>query len=178
MPVLVRKKVAIRAVRIAKSEEQHTTVENVVVLSDSRELDDRRQFHWRTVVHGFMRSRRRAHRRQSESEPLFTDWHHPWLFFLATGTMLLSSLDAFFTLRLLERGAVEVNPIMASVIGHSTMTFAVTKMLLTGLGILALVYLARSRVFNRVRAGIFLTVFFSFYCCLICYEFLLLISPV
>ncbi len=86
-------------------------------------------------------------------------------------------MDAFLTLRLLERGAVEVNPIMASVIGHSTTMFAVTKMLLTGFGILALVYLARSRVFNRMRAGIFLTVFFSIYCCLICYEFLLLISP-
>ncbi len=152
-------------------------MENIVTLSDCREVADRRQFHWRTVVLGFMRSRRRAHRRQDETEPLFTDWHHPWLFFLATGTMLLSSMDAFLTLRLLERGAVEVNPIMASVIGHSTTMFAVTKMLLTGFGILALVYLARSRVFNRMRAGIFLTVFFSIYCCLICYEFLLLISP-
>jgi hypothetical protein len=152
-------------------------VEEVTTLDDGRKLADRRQFDWRTVVHGFMRSRRRAHRREAEAEPLFTDWHHPWLFFLATGTMLLSSTDAFFTLRLLEQGAVEINPIMASVLGHSTTLFAVTKMLLTGFGILALVFMARSRVFNRMRTGIFLTVFFSFYCCLVCYEFLLLIGP-
>ena len=150
-------------------------MEQVELFNDGRDLADRRNFDWRTVVYGFVRSRRRAHRRQSEVEPLFTDWHHPWLFFLSTGTMLLSSMDAFFTLRLLELGAVEVNPIMAMVMGHSTAVFAVTKMLLTGTGILALVYMARSRVFNRIRTGIFLTVFFSFYCCLVCYEFLLLI---
>lgn len=135
---------------------------------------DRRHFSWRTVVIGFIRSRRRNTRRQSEVEPLFTDWHHPWLFFLATGTMLLSCIDAFFTLRLLERGAVEINPIMASLMGHSTTAFAVTKMLLTGVGILALVYMARSKIFNRMRTGLFLTIFFSFYCCLVCYEFVLL----
>ena len=149
-------------------------MERVKLLRDNRELDDRREFGWRTVVYGYARSRRRSHRRETEIEPMFSDWHHPWLFFLATGTMLLSSLDAFFTLKLLSRGAVEVNPIMAAVMGQSTTTFAVTKMMLTGIGIMALVYLARAMVFNRVRTGIFLTVFFSFYCCLVCYEFLLL----
>jgi hypothetical protein len=160
----------------SKSKETIQKMERVKVLRDNREIDDRRQFDWRTVVLGYARSRRRGHRRQTEIEPMFSDWHHPWLFFLATGTMLLSSLDAFFTLKLLSRGAVEVNPIMAAVMGHSTTTFAVTKMILTGLGIMALVYLARSMVFNRVRTGIFLTMFFSFYCCLVVYEFLLLIS--
>jgi hypothetical protein len=150
-------------------------MERVDILRIEREIDDRRDFGWRTVLFGFARSRRRAHRRNTEVEPLFTDWHHPWLFFLGTGIMLLSSLDAFLTLRLLSAGAVEVNPIMAAVMGHGTTVFAVTKMALTGFGIMALVFLARSRVFNRVRAGIFLTVFFSFYCCLVCYEFLLLI---
>jgi len=88
---------------------------------------------------------------------------------------LLSSMDAFFTVQLLERGAVEVNPIMASVMGRSTAVFAVSKMLLTGFGLLALVFLAKSRLFNRIRTGIFLTVFFSLYCCLVCYEFVLLV---
>ena len=151
-------------------------MERVEILRVEREIDERRQFGWRTVVYGFARSRRRAPRRSTEHEPLFTDWHHPWLFFLGTGIMLLSSLDAFFTLKLLSDGAVEVNPIMAALLGHSTTVFAVTKMTLTGFGIMALVFLARSRLFNRVRTGIFLTVFFSIYCCLVCYEFLLLIG--
>ena len=144
-------------------------------LTDNRDRDDRRQFSWRTVLFGFFRSRRRDTRRGCEGEPLYTDWHHPWLFFLGTGTMLLSCMDAFFTLQLLGRGAVEVNPVMAAVIEKGTLTFAATKMLLTGLGILVLVFLSRLRMFNLMRTGLILTVFFSCYACLVCYEFVLLL---
>ncbi len=144
-------------------------------LPESRDRETRRQLSWRTVFFGFLRSRRRSTRRGDEGEPLYTDWHHPWLFFLATGTMLLSCMDAFFTLQLLDRGAIEVNPIMALVIGRSTLTFAATKLLLTGLGILMLVFLSRWRIFNLMRTGLVLTVFFSFYACLVCYEFIYLL---
>jgi uncharacterized protein DUF5658 len=151
-------------------------IERTEVLTKDRHEDDRRGFSWRTVVFGFLRSRRRDTRRGAEPEPVFTDWHHPWLFFLATGIMLMSCLDAFFTLQLLDRGAIEINPIMASVIGQSAMSFAVSKMLLTGFGILALVFLARAKFLNRFRTGLVLTVFFSFYAVLVCYEFVTLIS--
>ena len=151
-------------------------MERTTSANDDRDLEDRRRFSWKTVMYGFLRSRRRAHRRDTDAEPLFTDWHHPWLFFLATGIMLLSSLDAFFTLQLLGRGATEINPVMAAAMGEGTLAFAVGKMLLTGFGILTLVFLSRSRLFNRLRTGLALTVFFSFYCCLVCYEFVLLIG--
>jgi len=141
-----------------------------------RLTDDRRTFGWRTVFFGFTRSRRRRLRRATEAEPLFTDWHHPWLFFLAVGTMILSSMDAFLTLQLLERGAVEINPIMGAAIGQSTMLFAVSKVSLTGFGIFVLVFLSRARFMNRFRTGVLLTGFFSFYACLVCYEYVYLLS--
>lgn len=153
-----------------------SNLEQIESLDENRDRDDRREFSWRTVVFGFARSRRRNVRRDSEDEPLYTDWHHPWLFFLATGTMLLSCMDAFFTLQLIDLGAVEVNPIMAAMIGKGTLTFAASKMLLTGLGILVLVFLSRSRIFNLMRTGIVLTVFFSAYACLVCYEFIYLLN--
>jgi hypothetical protein len=128
------------------------------------------------VYFGFTRSRRRDARRDADAEPVFTDWHHPWLFFLATGIMVMSSLDAFLTLQLLERGAYEANPVMAAVMDSSISTFAASKMLLTGFGILALVFLARTRFFNRFRTGLFLTGFFSFYAVLVCYEFVSLMN--
>lgn len=124
---------------------------------------------------GFCRSRRRAARRISEGEPVYTDWHHPWLFFLATGIMLLSCIDAFFTLELLDEGAVEANPVMAIMMGQGTLTFAASKMLLTGFGILALVFLSRARIFHLLRTGLILTAFFSGYACLVCYEFVYLL---
>lgn len=88
----------------------------------------------------------------------------------------MSSMDAFFTLQLLERGAIEINPVMAAVIGHSTLAFAVSKMILTGFGILALVFLSRTSFLNRIRTGAILTIFFSCYAVLICYEFVNLIN--
>ena len=152
-----------------------SNMERVESLDDNRDRDDRREFSWQTVFFGFVRSRRHNTRRDSEDEPLYTDWHHPWLFFLATGTMLLSCMDAFFTLQLIDRGAIELNPVMALMIGKGTLAFAATKMLLTGVGILVLVFLSRSRVFNLMRTGLILTVFFSAYACLVCYEFVYLL---
>jgi len=144
--------------------------------TENRNEADRRIFSWRTVRSGFLRSRRRDTRRVSEDEPLFTDWHHPWLFFLATGIMLMSAMDAFMTLQLLDRGAMEINPVMAAVIGKSTLTFATTKMALTGVCVLALVFMSRARFMNRIRTSLVLTIFFSFYAVLICYEFVMLIQ--
>ena len=145
------------------------------VATDQRVLADRRTFSWRTVFYGFMRSRRHDFRRADELDVRFIDWHHPWLFFLSVGVMLMSTIDAFMTLQLLERGMVEANPIMEAVLGQGTTTFAVTKMLMTGTGILTLVFLAKARFLNRFRTGLFLTVFFSLYACLICYEFVFLL---
>jgi hypothetical protein len=142
---------------------------------DKRVSADRRQFSWRTVFYGFMRSRRHNLRRDVDGEVLFIDWHHPWLFFLAVGTMIFSCLDAFMTLQLLERGMYEANPIMAAIMGHGTTAFAVSKMLLTGTSILILVFLAKARFMNRLRTGLILTIFFSLYACLVCYEFVYLI---
>ncbi len=137
---------------------------------DKRDAGDRRLFSWRTVLFGFLRSRRRKLRREADAAVVFIDWHHPWLFFLAVGTMLLSCVDAFMTLLLLENGMVEANPIMAAVMGRSTATFAATKMLMTGIGILAIVYLAKARFLNRVRCGLILTAAFTGYACLVCFE--------
>ena len=153
-----------------------SNLERVEVLNENRDSDERREFSWRTVFFGFIRSRRRDTRRDDEDAPLYTDWHHPWLFFLATGTMLLSCMDAFFTLQLIGRGAIEINPVMAAMIGQGTLAFAATKMLLTGLGILILVFLSQTRMFNLMRTGLVLTVFFTFYACLVCYEFIYLLN--
>lgn len=153
-----------------------SNLERVEVLNENRDSDERREFSWRTVFFGFVRSRRRDTRRDNEDVPVYTDWHHPWLFFLATGTMLLSCMDAFFTLQLLGRGAIEINPVMAAMIGQGTLAFAATKMLLTGLGILILVFLSQTRMFNLMRTGLVLTMFFTFYACLVCYEFIYLLN--
>jgi len=137
---------------------------------ESRSKAERRRVSWRTVVYGFVLSRRHAHRRLEDNEVIFLDWHHPWLFFLATGTMLLSCADAFLTLQLLDRGMIEANPIMNAVMSQGTMMFTSIKLVMTAIGIFVLVFLAKARFLNRLRTGLFLTIFFTFYACLVCYE--------
>lgn len=143
---------------------------------NKRNLSERRIFTWRTVLFGFMRSRRHGARRGDEPDALFLDWHHPWLFFLAVGIMLMSCLDAFMTLQLLDRGMIETNPVMQSALGHGTQVFAISKIAMTGTSILMLVFLAKSRFMNRFRTGLLLTFFFGVYACLICYEFVFLLK--
>ena len=140
------------------------------VIPDQRTDCDRRSFTWRTVLFGFVLSRRHLHRRVADNQVVFLDWHHPWLFFLSVGTMLLSVADAFLTLLLLERGMIEANPVMRIAMGQSTMLFVSTKLAMTAFGILVLVYLAKQQFLNRFRTGLFLTAFFSAYACLVCYE--------
>jgi hypothetical protein len=141
-----------------------------------RAPSDRRILSWKTVLFGFLRSRRLLLRREADADFQFLDWHHPWIFFLAVGTMILSCADAFMTLQLLEHGMIEANPVMAAVLGKSTTVFAVSKMTMTGLGLLALVFLAKARFLNRFRTGLLLTVCFSAYACLVCYEFVQLLK--
>ena len=137
---------------------------------EQRSGADRRSFSWRTVAYGFALSRRHANRRVADEEVVFLDWHHPWLFFLATGTMLLSCADAFLTLQLLDLGMIEANPLMRAVMTQGTLTFTSTKLAMTAVGIFVLVFLAKARFLNRIRTGLFLTTFFSSYACLVCYE--------
>jgi len=155
-------------------------LDDAVVVSNSggdrREASDRRAFTWRTVLFGFLRSRRHAPRRDDEGDVVFLDWHHPWLFFLSVGIMLLSTADAFLTLTLLQNGMTEANPFMASMLGQGGAAFAVSKVAMTGTGILILVFLAKFRFLNRFRTGLFLTFFFVFYCCLVCYEIVHLLA--
>jgi len=84
--------------------------------------------------------------------------------------MLLSCADAFLTLLLIERGMIEANPVMNAVMAQGTVAFTGTKLAMTAFGIFVLVFLAKSRFLNRLRTGLFLTVFFTFYACLVCYE--------
>jgi hypothetical protein len=140
------------------------------VQSDARSDNERRNFSWRTVFYGFALSRRHAHRRLEDDDAIFLDWHHPWLFFLSVGTMLLSCTDAFLTLLLIEKGMIEANPLMKATMSMGTEVFISTKLLMTALGIFVLVFLAKARFLNRFRTGMFLTVFFSAYACLVCYE--------
>ena len=81
------------------------------------------------------------------------DWHEPYLLGLAVTILLLNVVDAFLTLTLLTSGAREANPFVAFILDSHPQLFALTKMGLTGGGVLILVAVARIRLFNVMRVG-------------------------
>src|SRR3954464_7105412 len=93
--------------------------------------------------------RRHAPRRGTERHPVVTDWFHPQWLAVGILILLLCSTDALLTLTLLDRGAVEVNPLMAALLGGSGRAFATWKVGMTAAGVVLLTVLARLRVFGR-----------------------------
>ena len=78
---------------------------------------------------------------------------------------------------LVERGiAEEANPLMAPLVGHSALAFALVKIGLTAGGVLLLTQLARLRAFGRIPVGVFLYLVLAIYGALIGYEISLLTS--
>ena len=88
--------------------------------------------------------------------------------------LLLSVADAFLTFTLIMGGAQEANPLLAFVLRDHPELFAVVKMGLTGVGVLVLVAVARTRLFRIMRVGLVLQGVFVAYVALIAYEWWLL----
>ena len=130
---------------------------------------DRRALTWRTFLMSGFSPRRRGGRRAGEHEHL-VDYHEPYLLLLAVAMLILSVCDAFLTVKLLADGAEEANPLLAFVLNEHPRLFAVAKMALTGLGVVLLVALARTKLFKLVRAAMALQLLVLAYFTLVAYE--------
>ena len=95
-----------------------------------------------------------------------------WLPIIAT--LFLSSLDAFLTLELLKRGAIEANRIMDFLIRKDIALFVTTKFALTSLGLIFLVTHYTFHLWGSFRVLHLLYGVFSIYVLLIAYEILLI----
>jgi len=135
---------------------------------------DRRVRLWRSLVYGGLNPRRRVGRRAGDHHRPIVDWHGPGLFASSFLILILCVLDAFLTLRLLASGAHEANPLMALYVNSDERRFVIVKLSLTGAGLLALVALARFRVFRALRAATFVHAVLAGYAALVIYELALL----
>lgn len=130
---------------------------------------DRRLLTWRTLLASSLSPRRRDGRRAGEHE-LPVDFHEHHLLCLAVVMLALSVADAFLTVTLMTDGAEETNPLLAFVLNEHPRLFAVTKMALTGFGVVLFVAVARTKLFKLVRAGVFLQGLVAAYVALVAYE--------
>jgi hypothetical protein len=122
-----------------------------------------------------LRGRRRHERRRGDVGRVHLDRYEPILLFLAVGILLLSSMDAAFTLALLKRGAVEeANPLMRFLIEHDVQVFINVKSVLTATGLVFMVICSRMALLKRVRVRRIMQGIFALYLSLIVYELVLL----
>lgn len=120
------------------------------------------------------RGRRRTSRRAGEES--WPDVYEPATILTLFAVLTLSALDATFTLRLLETGAVrEANPFMRFLIEHDVQVFVNLKTALTAGGLLFMVVASRARL-GPFRVGTLLNVVLGLYIALIGYELFLLWS--
>ncbi len=84
-------------------------------------------------------SGRRSTVRRAEDTSVYVD-HYEWpVFLVAVGIVIMSAMDAAFTLRLLTLGAIELNAIMNVLIETNVYKFIAFKLGLTTMGVLLLV---------------------------------------
>jgi hypothetical protein len=139
--------------------------------AERRAREDRRTRTVRALLHGSLKPGRYDPRRDTDTGFAAVDWHQSRWFAVALLIVVLSCIDAFFTLRLLADGAYEANPVMATLLEAGLPVFVLAKITLTSLGVILLTALARARAFGRVPVGFVLYSMLIGYATLVAYEY-------
>lgn len=142
--------------------------------AERRHGNDRRTRIARALLYGSIHPRRKGPRRAGEHRLGAVDWHHPWWLAVAALIVALCAADAILTLVLIGRGAYEVNPLLAPLIGGSAIAFVLVKIGLTGAGVVLLTALSRVRAFG-VPVALVLYAIVIGYAVLVAYELNLLV---
>ena len=141
--------------------------------ADQRLLD-RRQPSLKTLLGSLTLSRRRDSRREDDHIDSYTDWYGHWPFAATLTIILLCFADAFLTIVLLSKGAVELNTLMDWFIQKDTYMFAVVKMSMTGVALIVLVMHFNFRIYKYVAVRYLIYALVPLYSLLIFHELTML----
>ena len=125
---------------------------------------------------GVKLGRRVDDRRDSakRSSPAYVDRYSWRVVLCVVGIMILSALDAFFTLNILAKGGEELNIFMAILIEDSTAKFVGIKLALTAFALLLLTIHHNVKLIARIRVRHLQYLILTGYATLIGYELHLL----
>jgi hypothetical protein len=114
---------------------------------------DRRQNHVKAFFYQFL-SPRRGHkaRRATDSHAFHVDFHEPVLLVVVLVTISLCVVDVYATLTLLQKGGVELNPLMRELINTDVWLFYSFKYIVTAAGLFVLLSFKRFRVYKNFNA--------------------------
>jgi len=142
--------------------------------AERRQGHDRRKHSWRTVtycgLHG--RGRRRTARRQGHN--YYLDWYEPRLVITGIAVLILSCLDALFTLTLLGKGAYEANYLLLRLLEIDHGFFVAVKVAITAFGVLFLLMHSHFHILRVTSGKQALRFLVPVYGLLVVYEIVLL----
>ena len=141
--------------------------------NDQRQLD-RRQPSLKTLLGSLRHSRRRESRREDDHLDSYTDWYGHWPFAATFIIILLCFADAFLTIVLISKGAVELNTLMDWLIQKDTHLFAVVKMSMTGAALVVLVMHFNFRIYKYIAVRYLIYALVPLYSLLIFHELTML----
>jgi hypothetical protein len=149
----------------------HKSLDNRAV---ERRGDERRRFSMRTLFGALFLYRRRNSRRHQEAVNSYTDWYGPWPLIAALIIIILCVVDAFLTLILLGKGAVELNIFMDLLIKMDIQLFTIVKMAMTGIALIVLVMHFNFRIYKVIAVRYLVYALVPLYMLLIAHEINLL----
>jgi len=141
--------------------------------SDQRR-HDRRQPSLNTLLGAIRQYRRRHLRREEDSLNSYTDWYGHWPFAATLTIILLCFADAFLTIVLISKGAVELNGLMDWLIQKDAHTFAIVKMSMTGAALIVLVMHFNFRIYKYIAVRYLIYALVPLYSLLIFHELTML----
>ena len=154
----------------------NSTAEPIEPQVDNRRQIDRRQqptSPWDAFPPAGQRMRCR--RADEHRRPYFVDRFSPTMLMFLLMLLVATLIDAVLTIRLLEAGGHEVNPVMNRLLEHGVLAFLLGKYLLTVFGLPLLLIFKNYYLFGtRLRVGYLIPVIVALYATLIAYQLLLM----
>jgi len=142
--------------------------------AERRRDEDRRRHSWRTLTYCGLRGRGRRHQARRSDHSYYLDRYEPGLVMTGLLVLLLSCVDALFTLSLLSKGAYEANHLMAALLELGTHPFVITKVAVTAIGVLFLLMHSHFRILRVTNGKRILEILAGIYGLLIIWELLLM----
>ncbi len=151
------------------------TDQNIIDLTNRSGKDRRTKsgFNIRSFLFG---GKRETIRRQEDTRRIFyVDHYSSKLFIAILVILILSALDGFLTLFLLDHGAYETNPVMAYFLRFGPYTFFISKYLLTIVPVICLLMFRNTVVrVIKISARSVLYVIVVFYLAVVVWEIYLI----
>ncbi|MGI9292133.1 MAG: DUF5658 family protein [Gammaproteobacteria bacterium] len=139
---------------------------------------ERRQQTLISILYGACRPRRSYNRRVEDDQFFIPDLHDTGLFLLGLGIILMSALDAFFTLNIIAAGGEELNLAMKVLLEMDTQTFLLVKYWVTSLSVVCLIAMSRMKFMGMLKVRNIIYAVAGMYGCLMIYEVYLLVVKI